>query len=47
VISLKPSSKTIRRAACGVTSSVFVTMPADTNCGFYFSISIRKMSYAG
>ena len=31
VISLSPSSKTIRRAACGVTSSVFATIFADTN----------------
>jgi len=31
VISLKPSSKTIRRAACGVISSVLATIPADTN----------------
>lgn len=27
----KPSSKTMRRAACGVTSSVLATIPADTN----------------
>ncbi len=31
VISRRPSSPTIRRAACGVTSSVLVTMPAETN----------------
>lgn len=30
-ISRRPSSKTIRRAACGVTSSVFATMLADTS----------------
>lgn len=31
VISRKPNSKTIRPAACGVTSSVLATIPADTS----------------
>lgn len=44
VISLKPSPKTIRRAACGVTSSAFATIPADTN-GFAITISTSSGSF--
>ena len=38
VISRRPSSPTMRRAACGVTSSVLATIPADTN-GFAITSS--------
>ena len=44
VISLSPSSKTIRRAACGVMSSVFATIPADTN-GFAMTSSTSSGSF--
>ncbi len=44
VISRRPSSKTIRRAACGVTSRVFATIPADTN-GFAITSSTSSGSF--
>lgn len=44
VISRKPSSRTIRRAACGVTSSVFTAMPAETS-GFAMTNSISSGSF--
>lgn len=44
VISRSPSSKTIRRAVCGVMSSVFATMPADTN-GFAVTSSTSSGSF--
>ena len=40
-ISLSPSSKTIRRAVCGVTSSVFAKIPADTD-GFSITSSTNS-----
>ncbi len=46
VISLRPSSKTIRRAACGVTSSVFATIFADTN-GFAITKSTSSGNFEG
>ncbi len=44
VISRRPSSKTIRRAACGVTSRVFATIPADTS-GFANTSSTSSGSF--
>lgn len=44
VISLRPRSKTIRRAACGVTSSAFATIPADTS-GFAITSSTSCGSF--
>ena len=44
VISLRPSSKTIRRAACGVTSSVLATVPADTK-GFAMTSSTSSGNF--
>ena len=44
VISRRPSSATIRRAACGVTSSVLATIPADIN-GFAITSSTSSGSF--
>ena len=44
VISLRPSSETIRRAACGVTPRVFATIPADTS-GFAITSSTSSGSF--
>lgn len=44
IISASPCSPAIRRAACSVTSSVFVTIPADTS-GFAMARSISSGSF--
>lgn len=44
VISRRPSSITIRRAACGVASSAFATIPADTN-GFAMTSSTSSGNF--